>query len=49
MITELAKSMQQTHRMFENPTLSAIEAMTKGLSYKQNLPYRKQRLMQFHQ
>jgi len=32
MITELAKSMQQHHRMFENPTLSAIEAMTKGLS-----------------
>jgi hypothetical protein len=32
MITELAKSMQQNHRMFENPTLSAIEAMTKGLS-----------------
>lgn len=32
MITELAKSMQQHHRMFENPTLSPIEAMTKGLS-----------------
>jgi hypothetical protein len=32
MITELAKSMQQHHKMFENPTLSAIEAMTKGLS-----------------
>lgn len=32
MITKLAKSMQQHHRMFENPTLSAIEAMTKGLS-----------------
>lgn len=32
MISELAKSMQQHHRMFENPTLSAIEAMTKGLS-----------------
>lgn len=32
MITELAKSMQKHHRMFENPTLSAIEAMTKGLS-----------------
>jgi len=32
MATELAKSMQQHHRMFENPTLSAIEAMTKGLS-----------------
>lgn len=34
MITELAKSMQQHHRMFENPTLSAIEAMTKGLSFQ---------------
>lgn len=32
MITELARSMQQHHKMFENPTLSAIEAMTKGLS-----------------
>jgi len=32
MITELAKSMQKHHKMFENPTLSAIEAMTKGLS-----------------
>lgn len=32
MATELAKSMQQHHRMFENPTLSAIQAMTKGLS-----------------
>lgn len=32
MATELAKSMQKHHRMFENPTLSAIEAMTKGLS-----------------
>lgn len=32
MITELAKSMQQHHRMFENTTLSAIEGMTKGLS-----------------
>lgn len=32
MITELAKSMQQHHKMFEKPTLSAIEAMTKGLS-----------------
>ncbi|ADY51158.1 hypothetical protein Pedsa_0579 [Pseudopedobacter saltans DSM 12145] len=32
MIIELAKSMQKHHRMFENPTLSAIEAMTKGLS-----------------
>jgi hypothetical protein len=32
MITELAKSMQQHHRMFENPTLSPIETMTKGLS-----------------
>lgn len=32
MITELAKSMQQHHKMFVNPTLSAIEAMTKGLS-----------------
>jgi hypothetical protein len=34
MITELAKSMQQHHRMFENPTLSAIEAMTKGMSFQ---------------
>lgn len=32
MATELAKSMQQHHRMFENPTLSAIQAMTKGLN-----------------
>ncbi|WP_326371193.1 hypothetical protein [Flavobacterium sp. SUN046] len=32
MATELAKSMQQHHRIFENPTLSAIEAMTKSLS-----------------
>lgn len=32
MIAELAKSMQQHHKMFVNPTLSAIEAMTKGLS-----------------
>ncbi len=32
MATELAKSMQKHHKMFENPTLSAIEAMTKGLS-----------------
>ena len=32
MATELAKSMQQNHRMFENPTLSAIQAMTNGLS-----------------
>lgn len=32
MATELAKSMQQHHRMFENPTLSAIQAMTKDLS-----------------
>jgi len=32
MITELAKSMQQHHKMFKNPTLSAIEAMTKGLT-----------------
>lgn len=32
MATELAKSMQQHHRMFENPTLSVIAAMTKGLS-----------------
>jgi hypothetical protein len=32
MATELAKSMQKHHRMFENTTLSAIEAMTKGLS-----------------
>lgn len=32
MITELAKSMQQHHKMFENPTLSAIDAITKGLS-----------------
>lgn len=32
MATELAKSMQQHHRMFENPTLSAIETVTKGLS-----------------
>lgn len=32
MATELAKSMQKHHRMFENPTLSAIDAMTKGLS-----------------
>lgn len=31
-ITELAKSMQQHHKMFENPTLSAIGALTKGLS-----------------
>jgi len=34
MATELAKSMQQHHRMFESPTLSAIEAMTKGLSFQ---------------
>lgn len=34
MITELAKSMQQHHKMFENSTLSAIEAMTKGLSHQ---------------
>lgn len=34
MATELAKSMQKHHRMFENPTLSAIEAMTKGLSFQ---------------
>jgi hypothetical protein len=32
MISEIAKSMQLRHKMFENPTLSAIEAMTKGLS-----------------
>lgn len=32
MATELAKSMQKHHRMFENPTLSAIEAVTKSLS-----------------
>lgn len=32
MITELAKSMQQHHRMFENPTLPAFETMTNGLS-----------------
>lgn len=32
MATELAKSMQKHHRMFENPTLSAIDAMTKSLS-----------------
>lgn len=32
MATELAKSMQQHHRVFENPTLSAIEAMTKSLN-----------------
>ena len=25
--------MQQHHKMFENPTLSAIEAMTKGLAF----------------
>lgn len=34
MATELAKSMQKHHRMFEHPTLSAIEAMTKGLSFQ---------------
>lgn len=34
MATELAKSMQKHHRMFENPTLSTIEAMTKGLSFQ---------------
>jgi len=34
MATELARSMQKHHRMFENRTLSAIEAMTKGLSLK---------------
>ncbi|MCU0350349.1 MAG: hypothetical protein MUF43_05895 [Flavobacterium sp.] len=34
MITEIAKSMQQHHKMFENPTLSAIESMTKGLSHQ---------------
>lgn len=32
MATELAKSMQKHHRMFENPTLSAIEAITKSLN-----------------
>lgn len=32
MATELAKSMQKHHRMFENPTLSAIETVTKSLS-----------------
>lgn len=32
MISELAKSLHQHHRMFENPTLSVIEAMTKSLS-----------------
>lgn len=32
MITELTKSMQQHQRMFEKPTLSAIEAMTHALS-----------------
>lgn len=32
MATELAKSMQKHHRIFEKPSLSAIEAMTKGLS-----------------
>lgn len=37
MITELAKSMQQHHKMFENPTLSAIEAMTKGLNLQSKL------------
>src|SRR5690606_23332856 len=34
MATELAKSMQKHHKMFENPTLSAIDAMTKGLSFQ---------------
>lgn len=38
MITELAKSMQQHHKMFENPTLSAIEAMTKSLSLQSKFP-----------
>lgn len=30
MATEFAKSMQQHHGVFKNPTLVAIEAMTKG-------------------
>jgi hypothetical protein len=34
MIAELTKSIQQHHRMFENPTLSAIEAITKGLNFQ---------------
>lgn len=38
MATELAKSMQKHHRMFENPTLSAIEAMTKSLSLQSKFP-----------
>jgi hypothetical protein len=31
-ITELAKSMQKYHRLLEKPTLSAVEAITQGLS-----------------
>lgn len=32
MATELAKSLQQRHKMFESPALSAIAAITKGFS-----------------
>lgn len=34
MATEFAKSMQQHHGMFKNPTLATVEAMTKGLSFQ---------------
>lgn len=34
MAIEIAKSMQQNHRLFENPTQSTIEAITKNMSFQ---------------
>jgi hypothetical protein len=34
MISQVTKGMQQQHKLFENPALSAIEIMTKGLGFQ---------------